>query len=61
MKNSVASSTGEIIPLYSAQVQAASQILCPALGPSLQEGHCGVVMSPEKGRKAREGSGAPVL
>ena len=41
--------------------EAASQVLCPVLGPSLQERHGGPGACPEKGNKAGEGSGAQIL
>ena len=41
--------------------EAAPQVLCPVLGPSLQERHRGPGARSEKGNKADEGSGAQAL
>ena len=41
--------------------EAAPRVLCPVLGPSLQERHRGPGACPEEGNKAGEGSGAQAL
>ena len=41
--------------------EAAPQVLCSVLGPSLQERHQGPGACSEKGNKAGEGSGAQAL
>ena len=41
--------------------EAAPQVLCSLLGPSLQEGHWVAGVCPEKGNEAGEGSGEQVL
>ena len=43
--------SGEVVP----------RVLCSVLGPSLQEGHRGARATPEKGKKAGEGSGEQIL
>jgi len=40
--------------------EAAPRVLCPVLGPSLQEGHWGAGAWPEKGSEAGEGAGEQV-
>jgi len=40
--------------------EAVPRVLCSALGPSLQEGHGGAGVCPEKGSRAGEGSGEQV-
>ena len=42
-------------------VEAASQVLCPVLGPSLQKQYQNPGACPEKGNEAGEGSGAQVV
>jgi len=41
--------------------EATPRVLCPVLGPSLQERHRGPGACPEEGNKAGEGSGAQAL
>lgn len=48
---------GNDFPLVLGTGETTFLIMCPVLGPSLQEGHQGAGVCPEKGNGASEGSG----
>ena len=62
IRRQVASREGEVIvPLYSAPCKAPAGILCPGLGPPVQEGRGALGAGPEEGHKDDQRAGAPFL